>query len=224
MLKTGKIDNVEEHINSLNSQIESLSGAVKVCERLKAESAIQDLDTESYLNEIENLENEGAHFNNFNDDFKAYLNYKQLKQFSITPDFSVLNEEDVIRGIEEYALNNDYDLEFISKSIHPRFYLNGLQFHAYKRIRGLRMHEIVCVCDEELVEPVITKKRAFLINTIYYLPFISIIILLFMPAIMMYVPLYITIPLLILLIACVIIPMVFWVNSRRKAFSNIRKK
>ncbi len=224
MLKTGKIQNVEEHINSLNSQIESLSGAVKVCEMLKAENAIQDLDTKSYLNEIKKLENEGSHFNNFKDDFKAYLNYKQLKQFAITPDFPVLNEDDVIRGIEEYAANNDYDLEFISKSIQPKFYLNGLKFHAYKRIRGVRMHEIVCVCDEELVEPVIAKKRIFLINTIFFLPFVSIIILFFMPTIMMYVPLYITIPLLILLIVSVIIPMVFLVKSRRKAFSNIRKK
>ncbi len=78
ILKTGKIANVTEHINSLNSQIESLSGAVKVCERLKDESAIQDLDTKSYLNEIKKLENEGSHFNNFKDDFKAYLNYKDF--------------------------------------------------------------------------------------------------------------------------------------------------
>lgn len=224
ILKTGIIQNVDEHINSLNSQIESLSGAVKVCERLKTENAIQDLDTKSYLNEIKKLENDGSHFNNFSDDFKAYLNYKQLKQFAIMPDFPVLNEDDVIRGIEEYALANDYVLEFISKSINPKFYLNGLKFHAYKRIRSIRMHEIVCVCDEELVEPVISKKRIFLINTIYFLPFISIIILLFMPSLMMYMPLYVSIPVLILLIASIIIPMVFWLKSRRKAFSSIRKK
>ena len=216
MLKSGKLIDVEEHIKSLQDQIDSLNGSIKMCERLKDEVSVTGLDTNSYLNEIADLETKGEKFNSFNDDFRAFLTYKETKKFMIVPDCITMDVPEVIEAIETYAREHEYDLEFIEKSMRPKFYLNGLRYHAQTYTLNVRANYLVCYCDEELVEPVISPARKRMIRLAYYLPIISLIILLICCSIAHALPNYVSFPLIAVFSIMLVGSLVLWGINRRK--------
>lgn len=216
MLESGKLIDVEEHIKSLEDQINLLNGSIEMCRRLKDEKSINALDTNSYLEEIRNLENKGESFNSFNNDFRAFLNYKETKKIIITPDYTILDEGRVIEAIEEYAKNNDLDLEFINKSICPKFYLNGLRYHAYVARYNVRADYIICVCDEELIEPKINPKHKSVVKITYYLPLIAAIVLLMTFFIAERLPNYVSIPLIVITALILIASIAYWASNRKR--------
>ena len=216
MLKSGKLIDVENHIKELQDQIDSLNGSIKMCKRLKDEVSVTGLDTDSYLSEINELENKGEKFNSFNDDFRAFLTYKETRKFMVFPDNITLEEEDVTRALREYAKNHDYDIEFITESMQPKFYLNGLRYHAYAVTTNVRANYICCVCDEELVEPIISTSRKIMISLVYYLPIISLIILLICCSVASSLPNYVSFPLIAIFSAMLVASLVFWGINRKK--------
>ncbi len=178
MQKTGEICNVEEHINLLKEQIKNYEGSISICEKLKTESNLQNLNPKIYLDLVDNKKREGYHFNSFIEDYKFYLKRKYIKEFSFIPDNMCMTKEEFTEALLAYANEKKKDITIIKESMYPEFVLDGYMYEA-DRVVGRYGAVVRCKLKNngDLPEFVVNKKRKIQVLLIYYLPLFVILAL-----------------------------------------------
>lgn len=176
MQQTGEIPNIEEHIQSLKNHIKNIEGSIAICEELKGETLLDDLDPQKYLNLVATKEKDGCRFVSIIDDYKHYLKLRYLKKFSFLPDNMCMTKEEFTDSLLAYAKKKKRDITIVKESMYPEFILDG---HLYTADRVIGRYGAVVRCqlkdDSELPEFITTKKRKLQVLLLYYLPALIII-------------------------------------------------
>lgn len=178
MQKTGEILNVDEHINSLREQIKNYEGSISICEKLKVEEKLEDLNPKKYLDLVANEEKAGYHFNSIIDDYRLYLKHKYLQEFSFIPDNMCMTKEEFTEALLTYAKEKKKDITIIKESMYPEFILDGYLYTA-DRVIGRYGAVVRCKLKNkaDLPEFITDKKRKRKAAMLYYLPALLLIAL-----------------------------------------------
>ena len=132
-LLEGQLDlaeTVEEHAKELEARNKELQMCIGFCRELKGESAIEAINADDYLKDMEERERKGNRFFDFLSDFKAVYDAELQKSFEFQPDFIIRSKRDFTNALFDYASEHDLVLTITKESMHPEFILDGIEYQA----------------------------------------------------------------------------------------------
>lgn len=132
-LLDGQLDlaeTVEEQIKKLEDKNKELEICIGYCRELKDEVTIKTINTDYYLQDMDEKERSGSKFFDFLSDVKAVYHAELQKSFEFQPHTIIRSKRDFTDALFDYAAKNDLNLVITKESMYPEFTLDGVEFHA----------------------------------------------------------------------------------------------
>ncbi len=132
-LLEGQLDlakTVEEQIEKLEQKSSELEICIGFCRELKDEATIKTIDSDYYLQDMEERERSGNKFFDFLSDVKAVYNADLDKTFQFQPHTIIRNKREFTDALFDYADKNDVTIVITKEGMYPEFTLDGVEYSA----------------------------------------------------------------------------------------------
>lgn len=168
-------DLMQKHLVELENRQKELDAGIKICKKLLY-TQLEELDTETVLKEMDEIEEKGGKFMKIINDYKEFTKMEHKRKFSFVPDNMALKPKEFTEALLAYAKENDLNLVIIKEGMYPLFEIDGIEYTAE---RNFGRFGAVIHCQmthpEELEEEFrsISKKRRkwFKVFGIGFIPF-----------------------------------------------------
>lgn len=155
-LLNGEIDlrsAIEMQEKRLESQRNELNNALDFCKKIH-EAQLADFGVDRYLQQMEEDERSGSVFMQFINDYKEIVRSEAVREFSFMPDTRCDTPNEFEEALLKYAAENKARISFSRKGISPDFFMDGVEYHAY---RTSGRYGIVVHCEMKHPEDYIPK-------------------------------------------------------------------
>lgn len=155
-LLNGEIDlksAVETQEKRLESQKNELNNALDFCKKIR-EAQLADFGVDRYLQQMEEDERSGSVFMQFINDYQEIVRSEAVREFSFMPDTRCDTPEEFEEALLKYAAENKARISFSRKGMSPDFFMNGIEYHAY---RTSGRYGIVVHCEMKHPEDYVPK-------------------------------------------------------------------
>ena len=124
---------VKHQRENLQTHQKQLQAAIDVCASIGREKG-EDLDVDTYLRRMEDMERSGGVFARFVDDYKQIVQDEEERKFSFYADFPVNTPPMLEKAIREYAAERGLRFHMEKRGKYPEFRLGD---HTYTAVRLL---------------------------------------------------------------------------------------
>lgn len=162
----------------LEAEKEKVDDALEFCGLIK-ESQLADLNVDTYLQEMERREKNGAVFSKFLNDYAAVVRSEMNRDFSFMPDDRCDTPEKFTEELLKYGTQNQLDITVTKESLSPRLLINGVEYRAYRTSSryGIVIHCEMLHPEDYIPEGMSEKKyRRYRFLSIIALPVLLFII------------------------------------------------
>ena len=124
---------VKHQRENLQTHQKQLQAAIDVCASIGREKG-EDLDVDTYLRRMEDMERSGGVFARFVDDYKQIVQDEEERKFSFYADFPVNTPAMLEKALREYASERELRFHMEKRGKYPEFRLGD---HTYTAVRLL---------------------------------------------------------------------------------------
>lgn len=122
---------IETQKKRLESQQNELNAALDFCKKIQ-ESQLADLGVDRYLKQMDEQERCGSVFMQFINDYREVVRSETIRNFSFMPDTRCDTPDEFEEALLKYADENKLNLSVSRKGMSPDFFLDGVEYHAYR--------------------------------------------------------------------------------------------
>lgn len=120
---------LDQHLKELQAKRQKLDACIDVCKDL-LETDSESLDLDKTFEKMERIEQKGGKFMSIIEDYKRYSALQRKRGFAFKPDTMVMNSEEFMEALYQYADENNQTLVFIKEGMYPVFELDGIEYKA----------------------------------------------------------------------------------------------
>ncbi len=152
-------DGLERHQKRLLSEKEQITVSLNFCKNITV-TKLCDLNIEECLHKMNEEEKNGASFSSLLEDYKKVIHSEMICDFTYTPDTRCDTPQEFTDSLAQYAKENNLNISFIRESMCPQFFLNGIEYKAYRTSGrfGINIHCEV-LHPENYIPEGMSKKR-----------------------------------------------------------------